>query len=87
MARGLRCERFVIFGSMAIMCTAALAHGGGQDRYGCHLNKATGIYHCHSGPLAGQSFPDREAMLDELERRGIDAETVAERKRSARKAH
>ena len=25
----------------------AAAHGGGQDRYGGHTNKETGVYHCH----------------------------------------
>jgi hypothetical protein len=27
--------------------TAALAHSGGTDRYGCHMDHKTGIRHCH----------------------------------------
>lgn len=34
--------------------TAALAHGGGLDRHGCHHDRKNGGYHCHrgSGPAA-----------------------------------
>ncbi len=39
----------------------AYPHGGGLDGYGCHHNRKAGGYHCHRGPLAGQSF----ASLDE----------------------
>ncbi len=42
------------------------AHGGGIDEYGCHRQNSDGTYHCHSGPLEGQSFPNRAAMLDAL---------------------
>ena len=27
--------------------SAALAHGGGLDACGCHMNHKTGEYHCH----------------------------------------
>jgi hypothetical protein len=33
------------------------------DRYGCHNNRKAGGYHCHRGPLAGQSFPSQDEML------------------------
>ncbi len=39
------------------------AHSGGTDAYGCHNQTSTGTYHCHSGPLAGQSFSSKSAML------------------------
>lgn len=26
---------------------AALAHSGGTDASGCHMNHSTGLYHCH----------------------------------------
>ena len=42
------------------------AHPGGQDRHGCHMNQATGIYHCHKGPLKGRSFGSEAAMLKAL---------------------
>ena len=32
------------------------AHGGGLDANGCHNDRQRGGYHCHRGPLAGQSF-------------------------------
>lgn len=25
----------------------ALAHSGGTDAAGCHMNHKTGVYHCH----------------------------------------
>ena len=43
----------------------AYPHGGGLDGYGCHNRKAGG-YHCHRGPLAGQSFSSKEEMLKKL---------------------
>lgn len=43
-------------GLMLAMPTAADAHGGGLDGQGCHHNRKAGGYHCHRGPLAGQSF-------------------------------
>jgi len=43
-----------------------LAHGGGTDAHGCHNENATGLYHCHSGTFAGQSFSSKDAMLAQL---------------------
>jgi hypothetical protein len=31
----------------ALLATAALAHGGGLDKNGCHTNRKTGDRHCH----------------------------------------
>jgi hypothetical protein len=36
--------------------TPVVAHGGGLDGRGCHNDRKNGGYHCHRGPLAGQSF-------------------------------
>ena len=44
----------------------AYPHGGGLDSYGCHNNRKAGGYHCHRGPLAGQSFNSKEEMLNKL---------------------
>lgn len=30
-----------------IVAGAAMAHSGGTDKYGCHKDHSTGIYHCH----------------------------------------
>lgn len=46
--------------------SSAWAHGGGLDRYGCHHDRKHGGYHCHRGPLAGQSFSSQEDMLKRL---------------------
>ena len=40
-----------------------LAHSGGRDSYGCHHDRKHGGYHCHAGPLAGQSFASQAEML------------------------
>src|SRR5688572_14691716 len=34
----------------------ATAHGGGLDGNGCHNDRQRGGYHCHRGPLSGESF-------------------------------
>ena len=50
----------------------AYPHGGGLDGYGCHNNRKAGGYHCHRGPLAGQSFSSKEEMLKKLSVEKID---------------
>lgn len=37
---------FAIIGILALSAVA-YAHSGGTDKYGCHLDHKTGIYHCH----------------------------------------
>ncbi len=44
------------------------AHGGGLDSLGCHHNRKAGGYHCHRGPLAGQSFSSKTEALAALDR-------------------
>jgi len=51
-----------------LFSSAALGHGGGLDSMGCHHNREQGVYHCHGGPLAGQSFHSKRAALDALKR-------------------
>ena len=55
---------------VAISClataTGVRAHQGGLDSYGCHYDLDAGGYHCHQGQFAGQSFPSREEMLNQL---------------------
>lgn len=46
------------------------AHGGGLDKYGCHLDRTAGNYHCHQGPLSGQSFSSQGEMLQRLQQKG-----------------
>lgn len=48
----------VSFGVVGVLFapTPVVAHGGGLDGRGCHNDRKNGGYHCHRGPLAGQSF-------------------------------
>jgi hypothetical protein len=32
---------------LAAVTGLAIAHSGGTDKYGCHKNHKTGVYHCH----------------------------------------
>ena len=52
--------------SVALVPIPLLAHSGGRDRYGCHHDRKHGGYHCHAGPLAGQSFASQAEMLAAL---------------------
>ena len=59
----------IIFSLSTFALTAATAHShsGGLDAHGCHHDRKNGGYHCHQGPLAGQSFASKQEMLDTLE--------------------
>jgi hypothetical protein len=46
-----------------------VAHGGGLDSRGCHNDRQRGGYHCHQGPLAGQSFGSASEAAAALARR------------------
>ena len=37
----------VLILGMLFLGGAVMAHSGGTDKYGCHWNHKTGIYHCH----------------------------------------
>ncbi len=50
-----------------VFSSQVLGHGGGLDSLGCHHDRQRGGYHCHSGPLAGQSFSSKEEALRALE--------------------
>jgi len=54
--------------SLVAVPVLALAHPGGVDATGGHRETATGTYHFHKGPLAGQSFPTKEAAQEALRR-------------------
>src|SRR5688572_420053 len=46
---------------------SSLAHGGGLDSIGCHNDRKRGGYHCHRGPLAGQSFGSKADAIRALQ--------------------
>jgi len=51
-----------------------LAHSGGTDSSGCHTNKKTGDYHCHT-PKAGKTAKTEAKSSARTEARG-SAKTV-----------
>jgi len=53
--------------AFALTTVAVHAHGGGLDSHGCHHDRKHGGYHCHQGPLAGQSFASKQEMLEALQ--------------------
>jgi len=55
--------RIALVAACVAMPTPASAHGGSLDAHGCHHNRGAGGYHCHKGPLAGQTFISKDAML------------------------
>jgi len=46
--------------SLSLLPIHLFSHGGGLDSMGCHHDRRNGGYHCHRGPLAGQSFASKE---------------------------
>lgn len=37
-----------LFGLLAmVFAGVVMAHSGGTDKFGCHYDRSTGIYHCH----------------------------------------
>lgn len=38
---------FAITLVFAAAATSAYAHSGRTNRWGCHYNRTTGVYHCH----------------------------------------
>jgi hypothetical protein len=55
---------------LVVSAAPARAHGGGRDKLGCHHDRKNGGYHCHTGKLAGQSFPSKEAAEKALQGAG-----------------
>jgi len=53
---------------VVLVASLAYGHGGGLDSLGCHNDRKNGGYHCHRGPLAGQSFSSKAEALKELEK-------------------
>ncbi len=42
----------MIVSAVLFINTPVLAHSGGLNAEGCHVNRKTGDYHCHSRPRA-----------------------------------
>jgi len=63
--------------SVNLVTTPLFAHPGGLDAYGCHNDRKHGGYHCHAGPLAGQSFTSKADMLAASQGGGASRTTPA----------
>ena len=57
----------LLLSAVVLTTGPVLAHSGGLDAHGCHHDRKNGGYHCHQGPLAGQSFASKSEMLAALE--------------------
>jgi hypothetical protein len=75
------------FGTVFVWAIIVYAHGGGLDAYGCHNNRKTGGYHCHRGPLAGESFSSKEEMLRKGSGNSGSKEKEAEKRRPGKLAN
>jgi endonuclease YncB( thermonuclease family) len=62
----LRASLWLTALSLLLSPSLAYSHGGGLDDHGCHNDRKRGGYHCHRGPLAGQSFTSLAEMLTAL---------------------
>ena len=60
---------FTIVPSMAV-----LAHEGGLDSSGCHNDRKKSEYHCHNGPLSGESFNSKGDAFESLQKQGAKEE-------------
>lgn len=47
-------------GPLSLGATEALAHGGRLASDGCHMDRSTGVRHCHRGPNAVQPQQQRD---------------------------
>lgn len=70
MGKKLSCSfSYALLGLLLLVIPASgNAHSGGLDSIGCHHDRKKGGYHCHRGPLAGQSFSTKEEALQVLEK-------------------
>ena len=67
-----------------VLASLAFAHPGGLDAYGGHVDKSTGKYHVHKGPLEGRTYNNQENMLKVLKKTEGGPEIIknAEQKKS-----
>jgi len=67
MPRWLFLPLLLSIGGLPLAPLIAWSHGGDLDTYGCHNDRKHGNYHCHKGPLAGQSYSSQQDMLVALQ--------------------
>lgn len=59
-------RRIILAVVLTLLPSLVAAHGGGLDANGGHRSRATGTYHFHRGPLAGQSYSSKTEALAAL---------------------
>jgi hypothetical protein len=47
----------LVLASLLSFNQLAIAHSGGVDASGCHMNRKTGEYHCHRAPVMPPTAP------------------------------
>lgn len=50
----------IALSAISLLASAASAHGGRLAADGCHMDRSTGVRHCHRGPDAGQPQQQRD---------------------------
>ncbi len=58
----MRAKSLIIFLALLFSPSPTLAHRGGLDSFGCHNNRAAGVYECHKGQFSGRSFAGKAKM-------------------------
>lgn len=51
---------FIVLYAFSFFSSPASAHGGRLAADGCHMDRSTGVRHCHRGPNAGQASRQRD---------------------------
>ena len=50
----------------SLILSLAIAHDAPLDGLGCHGHTESGTYHCHSGPLSGRTFVDKQSAVNAM---------------------
>lgn len=75
----------LLLSTVVLTTEPVLAHSGGLDAHGCHHDRKQGGYHCHQGPLAGQSFASKSEMLTTLEAMNQPSKDLPQRIEASRR--
>ena len=57
--------RLVLLVVSALIVSTASAHGGGRDRNGGHVDRSTGVYHCHTDTCVLPTIPEVEEDVED----------------------
>ncbi len=71
MRRGTMKVSLYVIVACLMLASVARAHGGALDELGCDNAPRRSNYHCHRGPLAGQTFRSKAEAQTEWRRLGL----------------